>query len=80
VSKLLFIQNLIDTVVCGDAVEKLSELPDKSVDADVAYVYGHRYFGVDNVFDYVGYGVKLLKGIAFGDKDVTAVRSRASSL
>ena len=32
-SKLLFIQNLIDTVVCGDAVEKLSELPDKSVDA-----------------------------------------------
>lgn len=32
-SNLLFIQNVIDTVVCGDAVEKLSELPDKSVDA-----------------------------------------------
>lgn len=32
-SKLLFIQDLIDTVVCGDAVEKLAELPDKSVDA-----------------------------------------------
>lgn len=32
-SQPLFIQGLIDTVVCGDAVEKLSELPDKSVDA-----------------------------------------------
>jgi len=29
----LFIQGLIDTVVCGDAIEKLAELPDKSVDA-----------------------------------------------
>jgi hypothetical protein len=29
----LFIQSLIDTVVCGDAVKKLAELPDKSVDA-----------------------------------------------
>jgi len=33
VSKRLFIQNLVDTVSCGDAIEKLAELPDKSVDA-----------------------------------------------
>jgi len=33
VSKLLFIQDVVDTVVCGDAVENLARLPDKSVDA-----------------------------------------------
>jgi len=33
VSKLLFIQDLIDTVVHGDVVENLARLPDKSVDA-----------------------------------------------
>ncbi len=41
---------------------------------------GRRYFGIDNNFDYVGYSVNRLKGIAFGDKDVATVRSRASSL
>lgn len=45
-----------------------------------AKVLGRRYFGVDNILEYVVYSAKRLEGIAFGDKDVTAVRSRASSL
>ncbi len=45
-----------------------------------AKVLGRRYYGVDNVPEYVAYSLKRLKGIKFGDKDVIAVRRRASSL
>ena len=41
---LLFVQDIIDTVVCGDAIEKMRELPDKSVDY-VAYSF-NRLKGV----------------------------------
>jgi hypothetical protein len=51
VSHPLFIQGLIDTVVCGDAVEKLSELPDKSVDAVITDPPWFRFNRADPDYD-----------------------------